>query len=59
MPRYEVRFYDAMERVKIAVELDAPDQPGAEIAAKLYLLGDVRGRLLTDHVLLGVCRELR
>jgi len=59
MPRYEVRFYDALEHVKVAVELSAADPPAAEFAAKLYLGAEAPMRVLTQHLLLGVVKELR
>ena len=37
MGRYEIRFYDALDHVKVAVELTAADRHAAEHAAKLYL----------------------
>jgi len=58
VPRYEIRFYDPLERVKVAVELDAADRPAAEHAAKLYLGAEAPMRLLTHHLVLGVVREL-
>jgi len=59
MPRYEVRFYDALEHVKVAVELSAADPPAAEYAAKLYLTAEAPMRILSQMLLLGVVRELR
>lgn len=58
MPRYEVRFYDAQERVKIAVELDAADRPAAEAAARSYLGAECAARIGDQHLILGVVREL-
>jgi len=59
MPRYEVRFYDALERVKVALELDAADRPAAESAARRYLGYELAFALNTHHLVLGVVRELR
>jgi len=58
MPRYEIRFYDAIERVKVAVELDAADRHAADHAAKLYLGEEAPMRLLSHHLVRGVVKEL-
>jgi hypothetical protein len=57
--RYEVRFYDALCGVKVAVELDAVDLEAAEFAARLYLRSDLPEQLATFRLSLGVVRELR
>lgn len=56
--RYEVRFYDALEHVKVCVELSAADQPAAEHAAKLYLGDEAPMRLLTARLVVGVVKAL-
>ena len=59
MTRYEVRFYDAVNRVKVAVELDATSHEGADFAARLYLRSDLVEQLATSGLVMGVVRELR
>jgi hypothetical protein len=59
MGRYEVRFYDALNRVKIAVELDAVNPDAADFAARCYLRSDLVEQLATFGLVMGVVRELR
>jgi hypothetical protein len=59
MGRYEVRFYDAVNRVKVAVELDALSHDAADFAARVYLRSDLVEQLATSGLVLGVVRELR
>jgi hypothetical protein len=59
MPRYEVRFYDALNRVKVAVELDAADRHAAERAAVFYIRADAPSRIEDATLALGAVRELR
>lgn len=56
--RYEIRFYDALDHVKVAVELTAADRHAAEHAAKLYLGEEAPMRLLDSRLSVGVVREL-
>lgn len=56
--RYEIRFYDALNRVKVAVELDAADRHAAEGAARAYLRLDAPSRLADFGLVLGVVKEL-
>lgn len=56
--RYEIRFYDALNRIKVAVELDAADRHVAEDAARIYLKYEAGPRLLDHSLLLGVVKEL-
>jgi hypothetical protein len=59
MGRYEVRFYDALNRVKVAVELDALSDDQADFAARVYLRSELVEQLATFGLVLGVVRELR
>lgn len=59
MPRYEVRFYDALNRVKVAIELDAHSPDAADFAARCYLRSELAEQLATFGLVLGVVRELR
>jgi hypothetical protein len=56
--RYEIRFYDPLDHVKVAVELTAADRHAAEHAAKLYLGDEAPMRLLDHRLSVGVVREL-
>lgn len=56
--RYEIRFYDALDRVKVAIELDAADRHAAEQAARIYLTRYVEPRVLDQRLVLGVVKEL-
>jgi hypothetical protein len=59
MHRYEVRFYDALNRVKVAVELDALTLEAADFAARVYLRSELVEQLATFGLVLGAVRELR
>jgi len=59
MSRFEVRFYDAVNRVKVAVELDSTSHEAADFAARLYLRSDLVEQLATSGLVMGVVRELR
>lgn len=59
MPRYEVRFYDALNDLKVTVELPAADEPAAELAARVYLRSELAEQLATFGLVLGVVRPLR
>jgi hypothetical protein len=59
MGRYEIRFYDALNRVKVAVELDAVNPDAADFAARVYLRSELVEQLATFGLVLGVVRELR
>jgi len=59
MPRYEVRFYDALNHVKVSVEVDAADAHAAERAAVIYLEGLPMRRAAVTLLAVGAVRELR
>jgi hypothetical protein len=59
MARYEVRFYDALNRVKVHVELDAMNLDAADFAARVYLRSELVEQLATFGLVLAAVRELR
>lgn len=59
MSRFEVRFYDACEHVKVTVELDAADAHAAEGAAQLYLRSDLCEAVARFGLLVGAVRQVR
>lgn len=59
MRRFEVRFYDALSRVKVSVELDALSSDQADFAARVYLRSELVEQLATFGLVLGAVRELR
>lgn len=59
MPRFEVRFYDAVTHVKVTVELDAADPFAAESAAQLYLRSDLCEAVARFGLLVGAVRQVR
>jgi len=58
MPRYEVRFYDAPNGIKLTIELEAIDRRAAEAAALLYLEDIWTGHHGRTWLQIGVVREL-
>jgi hypothetical protein len=56
--RYEIRFYSALDHVKVTVELDAADRHAAETAARRYLLTVASAELHAQRLVLGVVKEL-
>jgi hypothetical protein len=58
MSRWEVRFYDAPNGIKLTIELEAIDRRAAEAAAILYLEGNPMRRAGVALLQVGVVREL-
>ncbi len=58
MPRWEIRFYDAPNGIKLTLDLEAIDRRAAERAALLYLENIWAGRQPRTMLRIGVVREL-
>lgn len=51
--RYEVRFYDARNSIRVSVELPAADGRAAEWAAQQYLRHELVSQLVGRHLIVG------